>query len=131
MPGYLEESDALRKLGVDEVIIFCVNDGAVMDAWAEDQGVDQSSKGLVTLFGDPSGAVTRALGMELTHPGPMAKLGYPRCKRFALYVEDGTVKVVKVAEAEDDPAGDDRPEETLAPAMIKAIAALHPNKAEL
>ena len=45
VPGYLENVDALKKAGVDEVIVFCVNDGAVMDAWATDQKVDQSSKG--------------------------------------------------------------------------------------
>ena len=109
------------------MIIFCVNDGAVMDAWAEDQGVDQKG-GLVRMMGDPSGAVTRSLGMSLNHPGPMAKLGYERCKRFAMYVVDGTIKLVKVAEGgpngEEDPAGDDFPESTLAPAMIEAIKAL-------
>ena len=127
MPGYLQETDALKKLGIDEVIIYCVNDGAVMDAWAEDQGVDQKG-GFLTLMGDPSGEVTRALGMTLSHPGPMSKLGYERCKRFALYIEDGTIKIVRVAEGgptgQEDPAGDDFPEETLAPAMIAAIAGL-------
>ena len=33
------------------MIIFCVNDGAVMEAWAKDQEVDDSK--LVTLMGDP------------------------------------------------------------------------------
>ena len=92
------------------MIIYCVNDGAVMDAWAEDQGVDQKG-GFITMMGDPSGKVTRALGMVLDHPGPMAVLGYERCKRFAMYIEDGVIKVVHVAEkgpaGEDDPAGDD------------------------
>jgi len=37
---------------------------------------------------------------------------------------DGEVKIVRVAEAEDDPAGDDRPDVTLAPAMLEAIKAL-------
>ena len=106
------------------MIIYSVNDGAVMDAWAENQGVDQSDKGLLTMMGDPSGAVTRSLGMVLNHPGPMAVLGYERCKRFALYIVDGVVKVERVAEADDDPAGDDRPDVTLAPAMIAAIKAL-------
>ena len=32
------------------MIIFCVNDGAVMEAWAKDQEVDDSK--LVTLMGD-------------------------------------------------------------------------------
>ena len=69
--------------------------------------------------------MTRQLGMVLDHPGPMGVLGYPRCKRFALYIEDGVIKIVKVAEAgpagQEDPAGDDYPEATLAPAMIEAI----------
>ena len=103
--------------------MYCVNDGAVMDAWATDQGVDQTH-GLLKMMGDPSGALTRALGMTLNHPGPMSKLGYERCKRFAMYVVDGVIKVLHVAEAEDDPAGDDRPDVTLAPAMIEAIKAL-------
>ena len=32
----------MKAVGIDEVVIFCVNDGAVMDAWAEDQGVAKS-----------------------------------------------------------------------------------------
>lgn len=124
MPGYLEESDALKKLGIDEVIVYCVNDGAVMDAWAKDQGVDKSK--LITMMGDPSAVVTKALDMELIHPGPYGVGIIGRCKRFAMYVDNGKVKLLKVSEAADDPAGDDRPEATLAPAMIKEIKALDP-----
>ena len=56
----MEESDALKAIGIDEVIIYCVNDGAVMKAWAADQGVDKSD--LLTMMGDPNGSVTTALG---------------------------------------------------------------------
>lgn len=126
MPGYLEEVDNLRALGINEVIIYCVNDGAVMDAWAKDQGVAGSE--MITMMGDPSGFVTSSLGMTLNHPGPMSVLGYPRSKRFAAYIEDGTFKVVHVSErgpaGQEDPAGDDFPEDTLAPAMIAAIKKL-------
>ena len=31
---------ALKAKGIDEVIVVCVNDGAVMQAWADDQGVE-------------------------------------------------------------------------------------------
>jgi len=128
VPGYLEAVDALKALGIDEVIIFCVNDGAVMQAWARDQGVEGSD--LLTMMGDPSGTVTSALGMTLTHPVPMKSLGYARCKRFALYLEDGTVRLCRISErgpmGEDDPAGDKYPEETLATAMTKAIRHLRP-----
>lgn len=108
------------------MIIYCVNDGAVMSAWAENQGVDKSK--LITMMGDPSGVATSAFGMGLTHPGPMSVLGYQRCKRFALYIENGAIKIHRVSErgpmGEEDPAGDDFPEDTLAPAMIQAIKAL-------
>lgn len=107
---------------MEEVIIYCVNDGAVMMAWAEDQGVKDES--IVTLMGDPYGDLTSALDMELTHAGPKSVGIVGRCKRFALYVENGVVKIVSVAESEDDPAGDERPEVTLADAMITAIKAL-------
>ena len=116
----------MKAAGIDEVVIFCVNDGAVMDAWAEDQGVAKSP--MIKMMGDPTGTLTAKLGMVLDHPGPMAKLGYKRSKRFAAYIVDGVIKLVKVSEGgpmgEEDPAGDDFPEDTLAPSMIKAIQAL-------
>jgi peroxiredoxin len=125
VPGYKEATEDLKAIGIDEVIIYCVNDGAVMDAWADDQGIEKG--GFISMMGDPSGEVTAALGMVLDHPGPMSKLGYARCKRFAMYIVDGTIELIKVAAGgpmgEEDPAGDDFPEVTLAPAMIAAIKA--------
>lgn len=121
--------DALKAIGIDEVLIYCVNDGAVMKAWAEDQGVPEG--GLISLMADPYGEVTEKLEMELTHKGPKGLGLINRCKRFALYLEDGTVKIVRVAEKEDDPAGDDFPDVTLAEAMIDAIKALESGTDEL
>ena len=116
------------------MLVFCVNDGAVMDAWAEDQGVSKS--GLITMMGDPTSIFTNHLGMTLEHPGPGAKGLLNRCKRFAAYVEDGVVKHIEVSEGpgpagEEDPAGDDFPEATLAPNMIKQIKALKGLKDEV
>lgn len=64
--------------------------------------------------------------MSLRHPGPMSVLGNPRCKRFAMIVDDGIVKAVEVSEAEDDPAGDNDPTgpvtaKTLAPKMLEHL----------
>ena len=33
IPGYLAAQDELKAAGIEEVMVFCVNDGAVMTAW--------------------------------------------------------------------------------------------------
>jgi peroxiredoxin len=113
-----------------------VNDGAVMEAWAKDQGVAGSE--FILLMGDTTGEFTKSLGMILDHPGPNSLFGTstPRSKRFAIYLVDGIAKIIRVAEGpgpkgEEDPAGDDYPEVTLAPAMLDAIQAYHSGKGEL
>jgi len=125
VPSYLEYQDKLKEVGVDKVIIYCVNDPAVMAAWAKDQGVENweitNDSGFVSFVSDPTSDFTLACGLEMTHPGPTGKGLLKRCKRFAMYVVDGEVKVITVSEYEDDPAGDDYPEMTLPPAMIEAI----------
>ena len=100
------------------MLVYCVNDAAVMQAWGENQGIEGS---MITFMGDPHAELTRYLLMSMTHPGPPSVGIIGRCKRFALHVVDGEVKIIRVSEAEDDPAGDDNPEATLAPAMISAI----------
>lgn len=125
MPAYIEYQDKLKEAGIDNVLIYCVNDPAVMGAWAKDQGVENweltDDEGFVSFFADASSAFTDACGMELTDAGPTGKGLLKRCKRFAMYIVDGVVQAINVSEYEGDPAGDDYPELTLAPAMIKAI----------
>jgi 2-Cys peroxiredoxin 5 len=100
-----------------------------MSAWAESQGVPEDS--MIKLMGDPYGELTEKLEMELMHAGPKELGLINRCKRFALYVVDGSVQIVRVAEREGDPAGDDFPDDTLAESMIEAIQALTAGNAEL
>jgi len=97
----------LKAKGIDEVIVYCVNDGAVMTGWGKALGVTDGCG--VTLMGDPQSRLTRRVGMVLKHPGPMGVLGNPRCKRFVIYVDDAEIKALEVSEAEDDPAGDNEP----------------------
>ena len=118
LPGYLDSQDAFKEAGIDEIIVYCVNDGAVMRAWAQDQGTGGS---IITLYGDPSGEFTKAVGMELTAEGPIGKGLIGRCKRWAMLVDHNIVKGVAVAESEFDPAGDDFPEKTLAPALLEML----------
>jgi len=118
VPGYLAKQVELKAKGVSDVLIFCVNDGAVMSAWAKDQNVEGS---MISFLGDPASELTRALGMVLDHPGPMGVLGNPRCKRFSMLIDDGIVKVVNLAEKEDDPAGDAFPEVSLVEKMLEDL----------
>jgi len=100
------------------VAVYSVNDGAVMDGWKKDQGTAGS---LLELYGDPRSEVTQALDVVLDHPGPMSVLGNPRCKRFSLLVKNCVVKTVNIAAAEDDPAGDDRPEISMVDKMLEDL----------
>lgn len=124
VPGYLAKASELKAAGVDEVLIYCVNDGAVMDGWAKDQGV--AGNDFITMLGDPGCDVTKSLGMVLADIPPAGL--YSRGKRFALYIVDGVIKIARVSEegpnGEADPAGGAFPELTCAPHMIEAIKAL-------
>lgn len=107
-------------------MIYCVNDGAVMAAWSSDQNVPMLSdreeyQSIVHLYADPYAEVTERLDMEMTATGPKMVGLLQRCKRFALYVVNGTVAIKRVAESDDDPAGDARPDSTLAEAMVESI----------
>lgn len=79
---------------MDEVLIICVNDGAVMQGWAKDLGVQGS---MITFLSDTCCELTKALGLVLDAPAALEKLGNPRCQRFALLVQRGIIKTVKVA----------------------------------
>lgn len=113
---------AIKAKGIDAVFVYCVNDAAVMKAWAKDQKVT----GIMSFWADPGCVLTKAVGMEITHPGPQGIFCNTRCKRFVLLVEDGTVKYVAVSEASDDPAGDNDPSgpvtaKTLVDGVLAAI----------
>lgn len=89
-----------------------------MQAWAKDQKVGLS---ILQLMGDPSGELTKALDMEMTHPGPISVGIIGRCKRHAIYAVNGEIKAVNISESDDDPAGDAYPENTLADTMLDVI----------
>jgi len=89
------------------VLVYCVNDGAVMKAWAKDQKIEGS---IIRFLADTRCQFTRKICMSMLHPGPKGALGNIRCKRFVLVVEDGEVKNVEVSEGPDDPAGDNEPD---------------------
>lgn len=106
-------------MGVSDVIVYCVNDGAVMDAWAKDQGVAGT---ILKFLGDTRSELTEALGLVMDDAGPMSVLGNARCKRFSMLIDDGIIKSINVSASPDDPAGDADPSASLVDKMIEDIA---------
>ena len=111
------------------MLVFCVNDGAVMKAWKKDMGLEGSD--MIEFLADTHADLTEALGLTLTgdgkpYPkgdGPNKALGFhtKRCKRSAMFVDNGVIKVMQIAEAPDDPAGDARPEVSCIENMLALI----------
>jgi peroxiredoxin len=89
VPSYLQNLDALKAKGVNEVWCVATNDAFVMAHW----GKDQKALGKIRFLADGSGDWAKALGLELdlTARG-MGK----RMNRFSLLVDNGTVKNVNV-----------------------------------
>ena len=92
MPSFIRTRAAFADKGVDEVICFAVNDPFVTQEWAKVTGADT---GDVTVLADAASAFTKAIGMEFTAP-PVGF--FDRSKRFAMYAEDGVVKVLHIDE---------------------------------
>uniref|UniRef100_A0A7S4EVP1 Uncharacterized protein n=1 Tax=Chrysotila carterae TaxID=13221 RepID=A0A7S4EVP1_CHRCT len=89
-----------------------------MAAWKKDQGL--TSESMIEFLADTQSELTEKLGITITHPGPGSVLGAQtkRCKRSALFVDDGVIKVFNVSERPDDPAGDDDPSASCVEAML-------------
>jgi glutaredoxin/glutathione-dependent peroxiredoxin len=89
VPSYLENHDALKAKGVDEIWCVAVNDAFVMGAWGRDQGV----AGKVRMLGDGSAAWTKAMGLELDLTARNMGL---RSQRYAAVIEDGVITALEV-----------------------------------
>lgn len=91
LPGYIEQADAIKAKGVDEIICLSVNDAFVMGAWGEDRGAGDK----VRMIADGNGDLTKAIGLEMDGSG----IGFGlRCQRFAAVIDDGTVTKLAVEE---------------------------------
>ncbi len=88
LPGYVAHFPEFQARGI-EVMCLAVNDVYVMQAWAAAQ---QVPTGLLMLA-DGNASFTRALGLELD--GTAFGMGL-RARRFALYAEDGVVRLLQV-----------------------------------
>ena len=89
VPGYVQNFDAFKKAGVDEIWCVSVNDAHVMGAWAR----DQKTAGKVRMMADGSADFAKATGLtfDLTARG----MGV-RSQRYSMLVKDGVVKALNI-----------------------------------
>lgn len=90
LPGYVEHFEEFRARGID-VVCMAVNDVFVMHAWAQSQDVPEG----LMMMADGNADFTRALGLDMDASG--IGMGV-RARRFALYAEDGVVRMLFVEE---------------------------------
>jgi glutaredoxin/glutathione-dependent peroxiredoxin len=89
VPGFVEQADALKAAGVDEIWCISVNDPFVMGAWAR----DQKTAGKVRMMADGSAEFAKATGLtfDLTSRG----MGV-RSQRYSMLVVDGIVRALNI-----------------------------------
>ena len=91
LPGFVDNADALKEKGIDDIVCISVNDPFVMAAWARAQNVGDK----VLMLADGSAKFARAAGLDVD----MSAKGFGvRCRRFSMVVEDGTVKSLQIDE---------------------------------
>ena len=88
LPTFIEQGDALKAKGIDEIACTAVNDAFVMSAWAKSAGAEG-----ITMLADGNGAFAAALGLAFDG----AKFGMgTRSQRYSMIVNDGTVEQLNV-----------------------------------
>ena len=89
LPGFLDNVDAFKAKGIDEVWCVAVNDMFVMEAWGRDKNVN----GKMRMLADGSAEWAKKLGLtfDLTEKG----MGV-RSLRFSAYLDNGVVQQLNV-----------------------------------
>ena len=110
LPGFEENYGTFRDLGIDAIYCISVNDAFVMNAWKQDQNIQN-----VQLIPDGNAYFTRSMGQLVTK----TNLGFgQRSWRYAAVVENGVIEKLFVEpgirdNADDDPYRESSPETVL------------------
>ncbi len=86
LPGFEDQYEEFKALGVDEVYCLSVNDAFTMFQWGRHQGVEK-----VKLLPDGSGEFSRLMGMLVRKDN----LGFgDRSWRYSMFVDNGDIKAL-------------------------------------
>jgi peroxiredoxin len=92
IPSFIRTQAKFAEKGIHEVICVSVNDPFVMQAWGEATGAEAAG---ITMLADAASEFTLAAGLAFSAPD----VGFSnRSRRYALYAEDGVVKVLHLEE---------------------------------
>jgi glutaredoxin/glutathione-dependent peroxiredoxin len=92
LPGFMQNSGAIKAKGVDQIAVTSVNDAFVMDAWKNASGAD----GKIDLFlADGNGDFAKGVGLDVDSTGIGRGI---RSRRYSMIVDDGVVKTINVEE---------------------------------
>ena len=89
VPSYLQNYEALKGKGVDEIWCLAVNDAFVMGAWSRDQKAGDK----IRFMADGSADYTKKLGLTLDL---VARGMGMRSQRYSMLVDNGVVKSLNV-----------------------------------
>ena len=89
VPSYMENAEALKGAGVDEIWCVSVNDPFVMGAW----GREQKTASRVRMMADGSADFAKATGLTLDLGARGMGL---RSQRYSMLVVDGVVRSLNV-----------------------------------
>jgi peroxiredoxin len=104
LPGFEEKYDDFISNGIDAIYCISVNDGFVMNAWAQDQNIKN-----IQLIPDGNAYFTRSMGMLVNK----SNLGFgDRSWRYAMVVDNGIIEKLFVEAGQRDNADTDPYEET-------------------
>lgn len=89
LPGYLENAQAFKDKGVDEIWCVSVNDAFVMGAW----GRERKTEGKIRMLADGSALWTTSMGLALD----LIQRGMGvRSQRYSALLVDGVVKQLNI-----------------------------------
>lgn len=89
VPSFLNNLDALRAKGIDQVVCVAVNDIFVLDAWAKATGADDK----ILFLADGSADFTKATGFVFD----ASEIGLGiRSQRYAMIVNDGMIELLNI-----------------------------------
>ena len=119
-PAYERHFDEFRAHGVDEIVCIAVNDAFVMYQWSRKLHADR-----VRFVPDGSGHFTRAMGMMVNKD----HLGFgERSWRYAMVVDDGTIRALFEEPGRNDTGDDDDPYEVSDPETVLAWLRQNPRR---